>query len=290
MRIATLLPVFLSLCISQNLFSQKKYSLAEALREGVVSLRMAAEGGHDGQSLALHFEKTGSKPIEITVAAGQLFEPSDSSLQTLVCVREEVFVLKNEKSLVRVFGKCAQANDGSPARADFFSLGEMATGALLTVAKFISEKNLHRTGDAQSAIWAVTNGHPVASIGHPALLAATCAALAVPLPEYKIVESPKSHALTSRSLTSRRRPAIEDYKPMRVEGEFKFQSNTERKLRAYVLNAAGDEVREIFAERVHRAGWATYKFMFQTSKLPRGEYDVCLAADGLVVRRIHVRY
>ncbi len=289
--------IFLPACFlftvffSGSAFSQKKLTLAEAISQNLIRLEVDATGGHSGQSLALHFEKLTKKPLEIRVPAGQVFVAGDSTSQNLMAVREEIFDLKNEKTLLKIYGLCIEATDGSPYQKEKFSLGKMASGALLTVAEFISKNKLQANYNAQIAIWCVTNGRPVASIGHKGLLALTCQALGVPLPEYRIVEEPRRETVVNHVLpTVVHRPPAEVYKPFRVEGEFDFQSNTDRVVNVFVFNSAGEKVKTLFANHHFRAGRGKLKFVFETSKFPRGEYEVCLHDGEKVVKKIKVKY
>ncbi|MBK8555313.1 MAG: hypothetical protein IPL65_05845 [Lewinellaceae bacterium] len=270
-----LFPIFLS--------AQTEYTLQDALDKEQIKLRVDGAGGHSGQSLVLHIERLAKRAIKVRIPAGLVFEPADTNLQALVVVKEELIALENPKVFFKVWGVCSEAHDRSPGEGDVFTPGELAAGALLKLTQYISDNKLYRDGDAQSAVWAVTDAYPIATIQHKGLLATTCQLLGQPLPEYKINTS-------AATRPARPREVAMQYEPLSVEGNFEYQTNTEKIINVYVIDSTGNKVRSIFENQRHPPGWAKYSFYFKTTKLPRGTYEVCLDDGEKIVKKIKVTY
>jgi hypothetical protein len=265
-----------------TLSAQKRYTLKESLDQKLVSVRVEASGGHRGQTLAMYIDRLTKKEIELVIEPGQFFLPSDSSLQTMINVHEEVIVLDEVKKIKRLHAFCAEATDGSPGAEKKFAVGEIAKGPLLQVARYISANKLHKSPDVQSAIWAITNDYPVATIAHRGLLEVACLALNLPIPEYSIVQDAPPEPIAGQ-------PALH-FKPMRVEGKFEYQASSPHTLNVYLLDAIGTRLRTLIPDRPYTQGIIWFTFKFETSQLASGTYRVCLDDGERVVKCIPIEY
>jgi hypothetical protein len=232
-----------------------------------------AAGGHNGQSITLLVDKLCKKSIEILIPAGQIFEPENPDIQTLINVHEEVLALNTDKKKKRIYALCMQATDRSPELDEKFAVGAQIMGPLAEIVQFISKNKLHENPDAQYAVWAATNQYEVASIHHKELLATTCKALGLAVPEYRIFQSGESASPGQIAL---------QYAPTRIEGRFEFRAETDQVLNVYLINEAGERVRTLIPDRPYKAG-SKHKFSYtlETNKLAFGKYHVCLYAGGM---------
>ena len=273
---------FIVLFLFSNLAAQKSYTLQEAIAAQLVAVKVISEGGFSGQSLSLLVDKVGKNDFEIQIPAGQLFLPQDPSLQTLVNVKDEILVLDQTKKKKRIYGLCTEAHDGSPGQGAEFAVGEIAKGALQQVVQFLSKQKLYSHPDAQSAIWAVTNDYPVATIVHSPLLQITCLALGIAEPEYKIILAEAAAAVAGQ-------PAMQ-FKPLRIEGHFEYASDEPCTLNVYLKDEKGENIRTLIPDRPFLKGKTRFTFKFETTKLESGKYQVCLDNGQKVVKCINVDY
>ena len=142
------------------------YDLEEALKQKFVSLEIQGMGGHQGASLKVVCKNLKGKFLRLRIPQGQFMEPADSTFQTLVVAEEltlAVSVKAPVEGLLKTF--CAQAGDRSPSTGSMFAAGALAPEQLRKLLKFIAEKNKIESGDAQSAVWCVTSGGSLGSIG-----------------------------------------------------------------------------------------------------------------------------
>ena len=273
---------FICLVFSGPLLNaQKAILFTDALRDGQITFTVKSQGGHSGQCLSVHFEKMTDKPLRLSIPAGHIFEPKDSTYQNIIIVKNEEFTLTKTKQFVRINGLCAQSGDASPAVFAMFELGKMAEGNLLKMAVYIAEQRLWNESDAQYAIWCMSDSLPVASISHKGLLSTACQLLGQPLPQYKL-------NYPTAPPTSRTRQPVLEKTPFSAEGAFEYQSNTEKEISVYVLNEAKERVRTVFEGQRHLPGWAKYSFYFKTTQLPPGKYEVVMYADKQPVKKIKI--
>jgi hypothetical protein len=291
---------FIALLLWQNASSAQTLNFKDALAEGKVLVTVKSQGGHTGKCISVHFERLTDKPLRVKIPAGHIFECVDSAYQNIVVVKSEEFTLNNKKQFIKVEGLCCEASNGSPFQNAVYQIGQLATGNLLKMAEFISDKQLWTVGDAQTAIWCMTDSIQPAGISHPALQGMACQLLGVPIPEYKMkytasttgsASSASTGSATNASTVRRAtpRPVLEK-KPLSVEGDFSYYTKEDTEISVLVKNEAGDTVRTIFDHQKQSIGMAKYSFYFKTSKLPPGNYEVILYAGDVAKKKIKVKY
>jgi hypothetical protein len=274
--------IFCLLVLALPLSAQKTYTLQDALKQELIAVRVVAEGGHSGQSLTLLVDKLCKKSIEVLIPAGQAFDPELTDVQTLVNVHEEILVLDTDKKKKRIFALCAEASDRSPSSDVAFAVGVQITGPLAEIVRFINKNKLHTHPEAQYAVWVATNQYEVASIHHRALLEATCKALNLAVPDYRIFQASGEATPGQVAL---------QYIPTRIEGRFEFKAETDQTLNVFLVNEAGERVRTLIPDRPYKAGSKhKFSYTFETSKLAFGKYHVCLYANDLSVECKEVRF
>ena len=203
MQKCLLLPALLLLAfsaISQNKskpVSSKPatYDLAEALSKKLVALDINGTGGYQGECLKIICRNLRGQTLHLRIPQGQLLEPVDSGQQTLVVVEtRELAVTAKTPAEVLLSTFCTQAGDRSPTAGSPFALGALAPENLRALLQFIVEKGKSGDGEAQNAVWCVTNGNALGSIGDPALVQFTAKLLNKTLPGYTI----KYHTAAAR--------------------------------------------------------------------------------------------
>ena len=97
--------------------------------------------------------------VNLNELPGRFLMPDDTGQQRMM-IAEPIFVsLKPGQELKRkVNAFCTESHDAAPNQETSFSFGNMATGNLLSMCKFISEKKYYGS-EAQNAVWCMSNGN-----------------------------------------------------------------------------------------------------------------------------------
>jgi hypothetical protein len=264
--------------------------LAEALKKGLIEVSIVSLGGHSKQCVQVQVTRIGSTPCKISIPAGHVFEPADSSTQNIIVVREELFTLSRPKMTLEVWGLCAEPSDASPTAKEAFLPGKMAGGVLQKMAEYLSKSGLYIESDAQTAIWAMVDSMHTPGIGHKGLLSAACQILGKPLPEYSIKRLKSRSSPTPVPATPRRVPAYVP-EPMQVEGRFQYESQKDVIVSAFLQDSSGQKIKTFFEAQKQSTGIkATYHFEYKTTKLKPGTYTVVFYVDDRPAKKIIVRY
>ncbi|MCB0519026.1 MAG: hypothetical protein H6577_00925 [Lewinellaceae bacterium] len=258
--------------------------LGEALKKGYLSFTATGNGGHTGESLKLKLVNKSKKQLTVLVAAGQVFEAGDSSLQNLMVAKEEMFMVEAGRTrTANLSGLCIEASDGSPGEGSGFSLGKMAEGNLLKMARYLSDNNLHTNPAAQFAVWAVSDAERLESIGDPALAKFTADMLGKPVPEYHIeYQQPQDRMLPGQPANWR--------EAMALNGLFYYDLSHDTKVDFGLYNEQGELVHTLFKNRLQRRGSHKFRFNFEIRGLEKGKYFVRLTRDGQVLKELAAEF
>lgn len=256
--------------------------LNEAIEKGYIRLAAAGTGGHEGECLKLKLENLSRKNLDVLVPAGQIFEAGDTTLQNLMVTKEETFLVSRGKNcIVRLFGFCVEASDGSPGEGSVFSLGEMAGGNLLKMARYLSHNNLHKNRAAQYAVWAVTDEDRLESIGDRALAKFTADLLGKPVPEYHIgYQQPQDRQLAGQPANWREAVAL--------DGLFYYELPKDQMVSFGLYSADGEHLHELFSNRLQKRGYHKFRFEFEIRGLEKGNYIVKLVSEGETIKELAV--
>ncbi|GAB4486748.1 MAG: hypothetical protein OHK0019_00940 [Saprospiraceae bacterium] len=272
------------------IFSQKKtaskttvYDLEEALKQNLVSLEIKGTGGYLGPSLKVVCKNLKGKFLRLRIPQGQFMEPADSSFQTLVVAETQTIAVGTKNpAVVTLKTFCAQAGDRSPSSGSVFAIGALAPENLRKLLKFIVEKGKVNSPEAQSAVWCVTGGGSLGSIGDPELTIFTAELLGKKAPGYKIIrevvrETPGERAELGKALV--------------VEGNYTYFLEKDEKLVMNLLDAEGKLVKQISKEELMKAGEHRSSFNLQVWNLTPGKYIVRVQTKaGRVIKDIEVAF
>lgn len=263
---------------------QRNFELREAIAQKVISIQIEGLGGHQGECLKITCKNLRGQSLRIHFPQGQLMEPADSAQQTLV-VAEEKWVAVNSKTPAEVLLKtfCTQAGDASPRKGAAFSAAAMAPAVLCNVLKFISERG-SPTSDfsAQAAVWTVTGGSTLGSIGDPALTKFVADQLGKEVPGYKIRHK------TVESVPGR---TASLGKAMVVEGNFRYYLEKDEKVHMILLDQTGKLVTKISKEELMIAGEHRSSLHLEVWNLQPGKYTVRMQTkDGRTIKDMEVEF
>lgn len=284
----TFLLAFTAILLSSGSLFSQAISLDEAIKKGVLTLTASGAGGHNGESLQLKLQSKSKKRLEVRIPAGQIFEAGDSSLQNLMVGKEETLTIESGKTrLAKVFGFCVESGDGSPGEGSIFSLGKMAEGNLLKLAKYLSDNNLHKNPAAQSAVWTLSDNSPLAGINDPKLVKFVADLLGKPVPEYNIVYGNPLPGGESRMLSSGPADTREAFA---MNGLFYYDLPKEQQVTFGLYDAEGKLVTAMFSNRKQLKGYHKFRFEFEIRNLPKGTYTARLTSEGKVIKELEVEF
>ena len=276
---------FLLCNTSNGILNAQVLDIAEAIKKGFLTVSAEGSGGHSGECLQLHFKNKSKKKLEVRVPAGQVFEAGDSSLQNLMVVKEESFLVESGASRVgKLFGFCIEASDGSPGDGSVFKLGKLAEGNLLKMAKYLNDNKLHEHPSAQYAVWAVTDADRLEGIGDPALTKFVADMLGKPMPEYHIQYQtpPQDRQLPGQPANWREAFAM--------NGLFYYELSSDKHVDFGLYNESGELIHSLFKSRLQKRGHHKFKFEFEIRGLEKGKYFARLTNGGNVIKELAVEF
>ncbi len=296
--------LLLALCLlAAPCFSQKKakssqvqsgekqtLELAEALEKRLIDLKIEGLGGFQDSSLRLTFRNLAGRNLRIQIPLGQKMEPADSTWQTLVTAEPSSIALApNRTGELRLSTFCAQAHDGSPMRGGVFALGTLAPENVRRMLKFLVEKGKTRSFDAQSAVWCVTDRHPLAAISDPELLKFASDLLGKPMPNYHVQFDVAAPPRPSAPPPPRTRQVLGP--ALKLDGHCAFELEKTEKLSLVLFDSAGQKLRVLFRDREFRSGEHESRFHMELNDLRPGKYWLRLQnAAGKLVKEIPVEF
>lgn len=281
------------LTLQTETFSQKKstpksaagsvFELSDALKQKLVEVEITGTGGHMGPSIKITCKNLRGKFLRLRIPAGQFIEPSDSALQTLVVAEEYTLAVGTKApagAMLKTF--CAQAGDRSPHSGAAFAVGALAPENLRQLLKFIAEKGKVNSPAAQTAVWCVTGGESLGSIGDAELTNFTAGIMGKKAPGYKIIQQAVREVPGERAAPG---------KALVVEANFRYTLEKDEKLVMNLLDAEGKFIKQISDEELMKAGEHRSSFHLEVWNLPKGKYTVRVQTkDGRIINDMEVEF
>jgi hypothetical protein len=257
--------------------------LKDALAQKWLSMQLEGKGGHQGESLRMVCKNLRGKYFRVRIPQGLLMEPADSSAQTLV-VAEEYLVAITPKTPVEVLIKtfCTQSGEISPRVAEPFAIGAMAPTALCNLLKFMTEKNKTDVAEAQTAVWCITNGNPIGSIGDAELIKFVADQLGRPVPGYRIRHQKVEYVPGERA---------ELGKALVVEGNFRFYLEKDERVVMVLLDGEDKLIKQVSKEETMIAGEHRSGLRLEVYNLDPGKYTLRMkTVGGHVIKDMEVEF
>ncbi len=256
--------------------------LSEALQQKLVSVSAEGTGGHQGESIKLVCRNLRAQLLRVRIPQGLLMDPADSSMQTLVVAEARTLAISSKTPAeIRLKTFCTQAGDRSPSTGTGFAIGAMAPEKLCQLLKYLSENGKIDDPAAQSAVWCVTNGEPLAGIGDPDLIKFTASLVGKQVPGYRV-------RYESREVPGER---ADLGKAMLVESSFQYTLSRDEVLSTLLLDAEGKLVKTLRDNEPAKAGEHRSGLKLQAWNLKRGKYTVRVQTkSGRVIQDIEVEF
>ncbi|MBI3503033.1 MAG: hypothetical protein HY063_14685 [Bacteroidetes bacterium] len=202
---------------------------------------------------------------------------SKDSLQQDILITKSATVqlLAHETKTYDIFGMCCQAHNHSPDSGSVFRVGKMADSNLVTMARFIDKNNLQKSSVAQNAVWVLSDGNPMESIGGDDPLSKKIQQLIAKLtgkslPKYKTEYKQSDNGIAFYS------------HPAKISGTFEYDMFTNGLATFGIYDSQGHAVEMFFTDVPRDKGFYIFNYEFKTSNLPAGEYYARLRLDGQV--------
>lgn len=257
--------------------------LKDALAQKWVRVTVEGKGGHQGESLRLTCKNLRGKYFRLRIPQGQLMEPSDSTRQTLVVAEERLLAITTKtpvETLLKTF--CTQAGEISPRADEVFAVGAMAPATVCNLLKFMTEKGKIEAQEAQTAIWCVTNGNPVGSIGDPELVKFVAEQLGKPVPGYRIRHQTVEYVPGERA---------ELGKALVVEGNFRYYLEKDERVVMVLLDAEGKLVKQVSREEIMKAGEHRSGLRLEVYNLDPGKYTLRMkTVSGRTIKDMEIEF
>lgn len=138
--------------------------LKTALNQKKITATFKSNGNYSDESVDYIISNNTNQTLSIRVPSGTLFNPKDSSEQTLIQVHENILTLKSKEEIKGTFEAfCTESNDNCPTANDAMSIGENKNQKLDSLINHLKTNKIN-SAHYQQAIWCVTDGKSVSNI------------------------------------------------------------------------------------------------------------------------------
>jgi hypothetical protein len=165
-KIGVLFCVYMLLIsVNANSTNTNKYvSIEKHILNNSLIVNIQGIGGHSAHCIQVNANNLTSDTLYVYVEPGRRLVSKDTTIQDIFIVKEnKIIILPYDKSTFLVYGFCCQSSNSSPYSASVYTIGHMAPPDWITLAKIINE-NTFPTYAIQSAVWVISNNHPISSI------------------------------------------------------------------------------------------------------------------------------
>lgn len=139
-------------------------SIEDAFKQNKIKLEIKSKGEYKGNSVNIISKNISNEPIILHLEYGRIFTCSDTSIQDLLVVKEQLITLMpNESKINDAFAYCCESSNLPPKKDVYYSVGKMAPSEWIKLAEVINKNNFPIDA-TQHAIWALSNNHELASV------------------------------------------------------------------------------------------------------------------------------
>lgn len=133
-------------------------STAIGIKEAILQKQISIEmKGISGKNIQLSMNNLSGKTQQIELSAGQFLMPDDPEIQRMMVAKDtNILLLTTKTAILQVKSFCTQNRKSGLRNTTIFTLGNMAEGNLLKLAKLISKNNYYSDA-AQQAVWCLTD-------------------------------------------------------------------------------------------------------------------------------------
>lgn len=285
----TVILLFISFCVSAQKTTASKnkpaattLDLSEAIQQKKISVTVEGNGGHTGEALKIICKNLSGKYLKIRIPQGQLMEPADSTMQTLVVGQEQSLSLSAKtpaEAALRTF--CTQAGESSPVSGTRFAIAAMAPEKVCRLLKFMLEQGKLEHANAQAAVWCVTSGSALGAISDPVLLRFTAELLGKKPPGYHIKYEMHDEPGKMADLG----------KALEFDSNFQYTLDKDDRMSLILFDAKGKEIKVLRKNEPTKAGEHRTRIHLKLWNLEPGKYYVRLSRkNGALIKEMEIEF
>lgn len=270
-----------SLCILslffwiQNTFG-KVIKLNEALLSNKISctIKGSSESTHYYEPIQIEINNLSNTTVNIAIETGDLFIPTDTSLQNIVVTENAPIVLlpKATKKL-NIKGMCIERGDASGSKTSIYNFMPSNNDTLKKLSDFIA-KNKYYSSAAQFAVWTLINNDDINGI------------ISADTTEENNLKQILAN-LTGKTYTIKQKNSYKTnyYAPPRekVSGMFEYNFIEPKDIQIAMFNKNGILVRELYNQKNVAVGNHKINFAYDASVYTDDLYYFKLIANNEIL-------
>lgn len=238
-----------------------KYIVFSATRNATENNTEVTSPTHMGKCIKIQFQNVSDKNLRILIEAGRFMMPDDSTLQRMMVTHQEVIALNKSQTVTKeIYAMCSEMHDGAPRSETTFSVGNKASGNLLTLAKYISDNN-YQSMAAQSAIWCLTDNNDPGDIYTENTIQMKN------LRDFVFKTTGKKVNSSGQYLK---------YEKGKVSGQLEFELKQDKIMTVCLYDESGKLIRSSFKNFNYQSGINTISYEYEYFNIPSGNYYVKL--------------
>jgi hypothetical protein len=250
----------------------KYISIEKLIKDNFLKAELISKGGYQKECMNIHVENLTDDTLNVLLEPGRRLVSIDSSIQDIFIVKKRKIRLPPlVKFIIGGYGFCCQSSNGAPRKGQRFKIGYMAPEKWVKLAEFIDIHNFP-TRAVQSAVWVMSNDHPVSSI-HDAKPEKVIK-LKKFVAKLKGVELPW-YSLTYVEDTAR----LFSNKPEMLWGKIEYQIKNNTVITVNVRNEQGDKVKTLIDQISKGPGHYYLDVKLPVENWPRGKYFIYIIED-----------
>lgn len=259
-----------------------RLSLAEAIKNRVVSVHAVSNGGFQGKTTRVVMTNNKSQTVAIRIDIGTILKADSGGYQPMVLAGEELLVLQPSKTgevLTETF--CGNSPASCPSAGTSFAYAGIGSDTLVTVLRFIKANSLF-DDLGQSAVWAVTNNKSLSNIydnNRPELarrlLDVICKATGRPMPDYYTINRPAEQIPNAPAYVP---------KPLKIIASFRVALELPKILTLGVFNEKGEMIQKVFEDQSFPRSGHEFGVQFEAADVAPGKYFIRLKEGSVTMQ------
>lgn len=162
--ISILAIIFMSLKLEAPKTKVKYISIETLMKMKKLNVEIKGLGGYQKDCIQFDIENTSADTLFYKIEAGRRLLSVDSTIQDIFLVKQNnLFLMPFHKDVIKGYGFCCQSSNHAPYENAVFKIGKMAPSGWVKLAQAIDTSKFSPSS-IQSAVWSLSNNHPVASI------------------------------------------------------------------------------------------------------------------------------
>lgn len=248
-------------------------SISKYVSERKLQTKIKGVGGHQENCIEFELKNSCNETLYVYIEPGRRVVSKDTTLQDIFIVKQlKIILFPKETKKVLAYGFCCEATMHSPPANSEFDLGFMTPPDWIKLAELINGNNFPVSA-IQSAVWVMSDNHPISSIYHENnddidLLKRTVASLkGVELPWYSFTYEKDTAMLFSNRYD-------------KIWGDIEYSVRNNSIVTINVRNKQG-KLMTSFNQQAAIQGPGKYKFKLELpiNNWPKGDYDLYIYED-----------